>query len=114
MASAVRSQGRSPGPSARYATAYDDPNLRRPPLDPRPLRRAAHHAAPVHEPALRVRRGLSRPGLVPLRGDDRGDGEDDGGRGRAGDDLRRTAGLTRAARDELPQVTEVRDETGDA
>ena len=63
---------------------------------------------PSMSAALRVRRRLSRPRLVPVRGHGRGHGRMMQAEGAGRHDVRRAAGLPGAARADLPQVRAVR------
>src|SRR5437667_703033 len=95
---------------------YPDRPLRAPPVEPCPDRmgRPGRDRPSRRQSALRVRRRLSGPGLVPLRRHGRGHGTDDEGRGGAGPHVRRPPGLSRAPRARLPQVPGVRGSRGDA
>src|SRR5437870_188704 len=96
--------------------SYPDRPLRAPPVEPCPDRmgRPGRDRPSRRQSALRVRRRLSGPGLVPLRRHGRGHGTDDEGRGGAGPHVRRPPGLSRAPRARLPQVPGVRGPRGDA
>src|SRR3989442_6290198 len=93
-----------------------DRPLRAPPVEPCPdqMGRPGRDRPSRRQSALRVRRRLSRPCLVPLRRHGRGHGTDDEGRGGAGPHVRRPSGLSRAPRTRLPQVPGVRGPRGDA
>src|SRR6059036_3621376 len=95
---------------------HPDRPLRAPPVEPCSDRmgRPGRDRPSRRQSALRVRRWLSGPGLVPLRRHGRGHGTDDEGRGGAGPHVRRPPGLSRAPRARLPQVPGVRGPRGDA
>src|SRR5881409_1317185 len=95
---------RPPRRSTRETTLFPYTTLFRSESRPHRMERHGHDVAPRLEPALRVRRRLPGPGVVPIRRTGRGHGEDDEGRGRGGADVRRRAGLSRPARAGLPQV----------
>src|SRR2546425_231408 len=97
---------------------HDNPDrpLRASLVEPCPHRlgRPGGHGPSHRQSALRVRRRLSGPRVVPVRRHGRGHRADDGGRGGAGLDVRRSAGLSRTPRARVPQVPGVRGPRGDA
>ena len=70
--------------------------------------RAGGNPAAADESDLRVRGWIPGPRLLPLRGDDRGHGPDDGQRGGGRHDVRRPPGLPRSARARLREVRALR------